>query len=43
MKHLGCSYGELLELPADYIEVVLEEAKREQREAKQRRNNITRS
>lgn len=37
MKYLGCSYLDLMSLPDDYIPVVLEEARKEERAAKSRR------
>lgn len=35
MRHLRCSYTALMELPVDYVEIVVEESKREADEQKQ--------
>lgn len=37
MKYLRISYGELLQLPADYVTFIIQEAQRETEEAKLRR------
>ncbi len=34
MRHLKCSYLDLMALPADYVDVVIKESKREAREAR---------